>query len=129
MLSQKLALNSPATNISLNPSINDRRCLRFRSKWESFRKKSKLQKINPCIMLQMHLETKLNNYYHKKNNISNTIDGINSNINTNISQNENPSSSQNQPSLNKNKSPVNDFKRIRASHFGKQKTENLLKSA
>ena len=121
MSSIQLMINNNPSDNSLNNTINtsssNRRSLRFRRRWESFRRNGNSVENNSERNTTNISITENNETFTQRNTISSTID-LNSNIN--ISQNGNMTSRQNQTLLRINESPTNDFRRIRTRNVGQK---------
>ena len=122
-MSQNLALNNRAINNPLSISLNERRCLRFRRKWESFHRNNQSVENNIQRSVSNTSRTQTQESLFKRNNESNAIE-MNSNMN--ISQTGNISSRQNQSPININQNIINDFRRKRAKNLGRQLNKNLF---
>ena len=122
-MSQNLALNNRPINNPLSISLNERRCLRFRRKWESFHRNNQSVENNIQRSVSNTSRTQTQESLFKRNNESSTIE-MNSNMN--ISQTGNISSRQNQSPININQNIINDFRRKRAKNLGRQLNKNLF---
>ena len=122
-MSHNLALKNQEINKTLSTSLNDRRSIRFRRRLESYRRNGQSLENNTQRSVSNSSRTQTQEPLSQINNASSTID-INSNMN--ITQNENISSRNNQSSLTINQSPINDFKRIRTRHLGREMNKKLF---
>ena len=122
-MSHNLALKNQEINKTLSTSLNDRRSIRFRRRLESYRRNGQSLENNTQRSVSNSSRTQTQEPLSQINNASSTID-INSNMN--ITQNENISSRNNQSSLTINQSPINDFRRIRTRHLGREMNKNLF---
>ena len=102
-------LDNPLNN-TINASMNYRRSLRFRRRWESLHRNGNSVENNTQRNTSNTPITENNEALTQRNTVSSTID-FDSNMN--VSQNGSITSRQNQVTLRINENPINDFRRIR----------------
>ena len=125
-MSRNFVVNNQIMNNTINSSSNHSRILRFRRRWESFRRNGQSAENNSQRNTSNNSINEGRQNYNSRNTISSSsTTNLNSNIN--ISQNGNLTSRENQSSFRLNESLSNNFRQYRTRNLERQRNnENLF---